>query len=1068
MHDVFYRDHPTGLFAFERPASSLEHAAQLSRTKFFWYAEGVNDYTGVDFYFRPPPWEADHTYVWPDQWNQYGGLYLSSKDHASKLIYHFVDQIVPALPCRDNWHMLHAIDETQFNFSWRPHPKDPPYIYVWGNQHWPAEKMPTVEYHVTGATERKYMGDAVMLPDMINWTELYPVDNFDFSWCPDPGDPPYCYVFGNQHYPGSIMPTLIYTVENGTTIKYVDDVVAILAPSEENWTQLDPIAKDKWDWTWRPNPKDPPYEYVFGNRWYSAQQKPSITYKVPGATQIKFMDEPRTHRVASPELFNILTECEFDYTWEPDPGSPPYIYVFGNQWYPPEIMPTVEYHVTGATERKFMAEPVARLTERHDNHWHTLVDCKWDYSWRPDPGDPPYIYIFGNQWHSAEIMPTVKYTADHATEIKYMDAPRARLLQQQERWTVPEGVDCKTIDFSWTPDPGSPPYIYHFGSDYQISTGVMYTVPGATEDKFEGAIPTFEQHAQVIEVPDIFFIDKMNASSAVRFQRLKDKYSTAQKVRYANSIMETITRCLARTKLRRFWVVTSENVYDDFDFAWHPASWQGYMTHVFGSQWQKWSETFLINRHEFERNAKWAGSIAEFPNLNFVQDQKVILPDDLFEIWYVDMMNPESAAQLERLQSRYSKINTVRFVDNYLDTFKRIVDRASTEYVWIVNSNCNYAKWDFSWRPEVWQEDMLHVFATADQEFGDTFFTRTDLFKEQLNKITDLAFYETINYTREQIVERYDTEVVTYDSDTLVDAVRAHRFQHAYAYFRPRGSENNVAYTPSLWKGSERSIHLISKSGSHALVPRDAQLKLETQLYDYPYILKHRNRFVSDHPLDIIYLSNGEPDADHWYEVLLDRTKTAPNRVKRVQNVNGRAAAYQACASASETAWFFTVFAKLEVVEDFDWAWQPDRLQEPKHYIFNAKNPVNGLEYGHMGMIAYNSKLTLATNKWGLDFTLSKAHEVVPELSGIAHYNQDAWTAWRTAFREVIKLRAENSDISNYRLSQWMTGTGAFADHSIKGARDAVEYYDSVDGDMERLLLTFEWDWLRDYYQLKA
>ena len=153
MHDVFYRDYPTGLFAFERPASSLEHAAQLSRTEFFWYVTGVNDYTDIDFYFRPPPWELEHTYVWPDQWHQYGGLYLSSKTHASKCVWHFMNQEVTALPCRDNWYIRHAIDESQFDFSWRPHPHDPPYIYVWGNQHWPAERMPTVEYRVTGATE---------------------------------------------------------------------------------------------------------------------------------------------------------------------------------------------------------------------------------------------------------------------------------------------------------------------------------------------------------------------------------------------------------------------------------------------------------------------------------------------------------------------------------------------------------------------------------------------------------------------------------------------------------------------------------------------------------------------------------------------------------------------------------------------------------------------------------------------------------------------------------------------------------------------------------------------------
>ena len=50
--------------------------------------------------------------------------------------------------------------------------------------------------------------------------------------------------------------------------------------------------------------------------------------------------------------------------------------------------------------------------------------------------------------------------------------------------------------------------------------------------------------------------------------------------------------------------------------------------------------------------------------------------------------------------------------------------------------------------------------------------------------------------------------------------------------------------------------------------------------------------------------------------------------------------------------------------------WQPDRLQQAKHYIFHAHNPVNGLQYGHMAMIAYNKKLVMTNSAEGLDFTL--------------------------------------------------------------------------------------------------
>jgi hypothetical protein len=191
-----------------------------------------------------------------------------------------------------------------------------------------------------------------------------------------------------------------------------------------------------------------------------------------------------------------------------------------------------------------------------------------------------------------------------------------------------------------------------------------------------------------------------------------------------------------------------------------------------------------------------------------------------------------------------------------------------------------------------------------------------------------------------------------------------------------------------------------------------------------------------------------------------------------VQNVDGRANAYKAAAELSETPWFFAVFAKLEVNTDFDWDWQPDYLQGPKHYIFHSKNPVNGLEYGHMGIIAYNKRLVQETTKTGLDFTLSAAHAVVPLLSATAHYNTTPELTWRTAFRECIKLKDDvertGSIESRYRLDVWLTtAEGNCAESSLQGAQDALEYYNDVAGDMDQLMLTFEWNWLKQYYATK-
>jgi hypothetical protein len=238
-------------------------------------------------------------------------------------------------------------------------------------------------------------------------------------------------------------------------------------------------------------------------------------------------------------------------------------------------------------------------------------------------------------------------------------------------------------------------------------------------------------------------------------------------------------------------------------------------------------------------------------------------------------------------------------------------------------------------------------------------------------------------------------------------------------------------------------------------------------MYDYPHLAT--DIVLPDTPLDVVFIENGEVNAEENYLHLEQILKEKSNKLHRVTNVKGRVAAYQAAAKVSSTPWFFSVFAKLKIDENFDWSWQPDYWQGPKHYIFHARNPINGLEYGHMAMIAYNKNLVLSNTAEGLDFTLDQAHEVVPILSGVANYADDEFMAWRSAFREVIKLK-RMSDLSadietEYRLKVWLTrGDGIKGEWSKQGALDASYYYDEVRGDFDKLKLSYDWAWLNDRY----
>ena len=569
----------------------------------------------------------------------------------------------------------------------------------------------------------------------------------------------------------------------------------------------------------------------------------------------------------------------------------------------------------------------------------------------------------------------------------------------------------------------------------------------------------------------------------------------------------------------RYWYIYGGNDYTGFDFDWRNPPWEDHHTHVFPSQWQRNGEVYLANtdtvkNHEWnfrqeqtvrrlperdrwivpagiddtEFDYSWHPDRTEpeyeyrFPTqwqreggpvypgsagVKYMTDQRIRA--GATQIFYMDFMNGGIARhQYDVLKLDHPDIKLTRYVDSHLNVFKRIMKLATTEYVWIISSVCDYTQFDFTWHPSEAQREMIHCFPSGNQRRGDTFYIHVPSFTQQMFELELLDWFNVINYSDDQSVDRFSMPVHQYSTDDLVTEIKNYKFETPYAVFTNQ-KDLTLADSPCLWTKKDRTVVRISVAGATAIVPRDIKEDLRTQIYDYPYIEEAKprlNDYLGGHDcLDIVYISNGEPDEERWYEHLCYMSNTS---AKWVRGVNGRTAAYQEAARQSNTPWFFAVFAKLEVLgSDFPWfTWLPDYFQEPKHYIFNSRNPVNGLEYGHQGMIAYNKQLVLANNTPGIDFTLSQPHESVPILSGTAHFNQNEWMTWRTAFREVVKLKhfmaTEPTLETEHRLTTWLTvAEGAYAEYCLMGARDAVDYYTEVAGDYDKLMLSFDWAWLK-------
>jgi hypothetical protein len=481
----------------------------------------------------------------------------------------------------------------------------------------------------------------------------------------------------------------------------------------------------------------------------------------------------------------------------------------------------------------------------------------------------------------------------------------------------------------------------------------------------------------------------------------------------------------------------------DVDFSWVPDPGEPPYIYQFATQHQK-----------------TGGPVYTVPSateVKYLAELKILTVGNATAIYEIDHLDG-AAGQIPNVTRR------VRYFDNYRDTLIRLAKSIGTEheFVWVCSSICDYTNFDFSWHPEQWQATMLHVFASDEQKFGDTFFMHVPSFAAKAETVELLEWYD-LNFVPTRVYRR-PMPIVQHDQDSHADVVHTSDFAGPLAVFTHSTYMSTNLVTVSLWREQTKTIVPLNPGASSVVVPRTAIPYIKTQLYDYPYIDK-THHMLTDPLQDIVFISNGEPNAEQNYKRLSLLPKD--NRLVRVDNINGRTAAYHAAAEASTTPWFFAVFAKLEVDIDFDWTWQPDRMQQAKHYVFHAGNPVNGLVYGHQAMIAYNRQLVLANPGVGLDFTLDSPHEVVPILSGTAMYAESPWMAWRTAFRECIKLKASLPDVENeYRLKVWLkedSGTIASGHWSHKGAQDAVEYYDQVNGDLDQLKKSYEWDWLASY-----
>lgn len=432
---------------------------------------------------------------------------------------------------------------------------------------------------------------------------------------------------------------------------------------------------------------------------------------------------------------------------------------------------------------------------------------------------------------------------------------------------------------------------------------------------------------------------------------------------------------------------------------------------------------------------------------------------------------------------------SVHRLDPQLDIVEQLThtDRTVTNSMyWVVDPFTQINEsFKFDYYPTQWDQQNVHVFADEDGNYRNirlypkgTFtksYTLEDITNnsfeklKQINTVGSLRPRWPVVYLKEvtkaELVSALQESVNqgipflwTVDPDVSVDT------SVLDAGYLPALTDINKVH---VWQRKNPHTNKVHSYGGLRLWPTSADYSSLTT--DGLRLNKIKNtQYVKEFgctykPYDIVFISYKEPNAQNAYERL-----TARFPAKHIADVDGIFNAHKAAAQAVSTKMFWVVDADAEVMDTFDFGYIPDVYDQEVVHVWASTNPVTGLEYGYGGVKLFNTAQVLNATSWGLDFTtgLSTRFKSMPEVSCVTRFNTDAYSTWRSAFRECVKLTLKDDAESKERLEAWLHPVpDAYFRHEAKrGAEEGRAYALANKNDVAALARINDYEWLRNRY----
>ena len=220
---------------------------------------------------------------------------------------------------------------------------------------------------------------------------------------------------------------------------------------------------------------------------------------------------------------------------------------------------------------------------------------------------------------------------------------------------------------------------------------------------------------------------------------------------------------------------------------------------------------------------------------------------------------------------------------------------------------------------------------------------------------------------------------------------------------------------------------------------------------------------------DIIFISYNEPNADANWHNLKSRFPIA----RRLHGVTGIHKAHIIAAKTALSDMVWIVDGDSQVAPDFNFE-HPEGLWRESVYVYRALNPINGLSYGYGGLklLPKFKTINMSFNSVDMTTSISEHFTAVDRVASTTYFNTDPFNAWKSAFRECVKLSSKVIDgqvdiETEDRLDIWCTmGAGVqYGVDAIEGALAGRAYGTMHKNDPAALKLINDFEWLKKYHE---